>query len=142
MKVLRTFVGIFAGFLVAMTIISVGVTIDHRWFAHVSNHEINNWTDLYKHWGCILKGTREEFFISLFISCCLGSFFGGIVTALLVPKAKVAYSMLVGLMLLIIAFFELVFIPNHPDWYKFTIWFAFFPFSWMGSKIVEKLIEK
>jgi hypothetical protein len=142
MKIIQNFGGILMGLFVALLIITIGITIDHRWFKPVTSHEINHWADVYKHWSCILKETRQEFFIGLFISCSIGSLVGGIVTAMIVKKAKVAYSMVVGLILLFIASFEVILIKNHPVWYRFTFWLAFFPFSWIGSKIIEKVTEK
>lgn len=142
MKIIRNFGGILIGLLIALTIITIGITIDHRWFTHITKHDINSWDLVYKHWSCILKETREEFFVGLFVSSSIGSFVGGIATALIVKKAKAAYSMVVGLILLFIASGELVLIANHPLWYKFTFWLAFFPFSWLGSKIIEKFTEQ
>ncbi len=139
MNLIRNFIGVIIGLVLAATIITVGITIDHRWFSEVVSHEINSWQDVYTYWRQVLVGAREEFFIGLFISFCIGSLLGGIVTALIVTKAKPAYAMLVGLILSIVAYIEVLIIPNHPFWYKIAIWFAFFPFAWMGSKIIEQI---
>ncbi len=141
MNILRNFIGIIFGLATALTIVTIGLRIDSRWYSDITSHDINSWKDLYNNWRVVLNGVREEFFISLFISSCLGVFFGGITTALIVKRAKVAYGLLIGLILSLISHLELIFIPNHPLWYKIAIWFAFFPIAWVGSKFIEYLTE-
>ncbi len=67
---------------------------------------------------------------------------GGVVTALGVKYAKVAYAILIGFILLFIAMLDVIIFPFHPTFYKISIFLIFFPFSWIGGKVVEVLTNK
>jgi uncharacterized membrane protein YfcA len=67
----------------------------------------------------------------------VGSLLGGIICALIVKTAKKAYAMLIGFLLLLTAIATLFIFKGHPAWYIVSMFFVFFPFSWLGAQIVE-----
>ena len=67
---------------------------------------------------------------------------GGIVTAIIVKYAKVAYAILIGFILLFIGMLDIIIFPYHPTFYKILIFLTFFPFAWMGGKIIEVIYER
>lgn len=77
----------------------------------------------------------------LFISG-LGTTVGGVATAIIVKYAKVAYAILIGFIMLFIAMLDVIVFPYHPTFYKVSIFLTFFPFSWIGGKIVEVIYER
>ena len=72
----------------------------------------------------------------------LGTTVGGVATAIIVKYAKVAYAILIGFIMLFIAMLDVIIFPYHPTFYKISIFLTFFPFSWIGGKIVEVLYER
>lgn len=77
----------------------------------------------------------------LFISG-LGTTVGGVATAIIVKYAKVAYAILIGFIMLFLAMLDVIVFPYHPTFYKVSIFLTFFPFSWIGGKIVEVIYER
>ena len=85
---------------------------------------------------------KPYFFVALLISSGIGATVGGVVTAILVKYAKVAYAILIGFILLFIAMLDIIIFPYHPTFYKILIFLTFFPCAWMGGKITEIIYER
>lgn len=134
MEFLRNTFSVIVGLLVATMIISLGVRINSEWIVY------SGFTP-FEQWGHLLKDMKEKqnfgFFFALLISSGVASTIGGITTAILVKYAKVAYAMLIGFILLFLAVLDIIIFPYHPTFYKIGIFLTFFPFSWVGGKIVE-----
>lgn len=137
MGYLRNTFAVLMGLLVAAIIITLGIRLNPRW---VTFEEFAP----FKHWRTLLYNVRkdEAFFIFLLIFGGLGSVVGGVTTAILVKYAKVAYAILIGFMLLVIAMLDVIINPYHPTFYKILIFLTFFPFAWMGGKVTEIIYEK
>ncbi|MBP8085105.1 MAG: hypothetical protein KAY28_03045, partial [Cloacibacterium sp.] len=82
------------------------------------------------------------FFWTLLFSSGIGATIGGVVTAVIVKYAKVAYAILIGFIMLFIAMLDIIIFPYHPTFYKILIFIIYFPFSWIGGKIVEVIFER
>jgi len=80
--------------------------------------------------------------VALLISSGIGATVGGVVTAILVKYAKVAYAILIGFILLFMAMLDVIIFPYHPTFYKILIFLTFFPCAWMGGKITEVIYER
>lgn len=137
MNFFRNLIGVLAGLFVAAIIISLGVRINSDWITYDEYAP-------FKHWGQLLYDVRNNdyFFIALLFFGGLGVTFGGVVTALIVKYAKVAYAILIGFIILFIAMLDIIIYPYHPTFYKISIFLIFFPFSWIGGKIVEVIYER
>ena len=137
MDFLRNTLGVLAGLAVAALIITLGVKIDSDW---VTYKEFSP----FEHWGLLLESVqgKDSFFIALLFFGGLGVTFGGVVTAIIVKYAKVAYAILIGFIMLFIAMLDIIIYPYHPVFYKISIFLIFFPFSWIGGKITEIIYER
>lgn len=137
MGILRNTFAVLVGLLVAGLIITLGIRLNPRW---ITFEEFAP----FKHWRTLLYQVRkdEAFFVFLLIFGGLGSTVGGVITAVLVKYAKVAYAILIGFILLVIAMLDVIINPYHPTFYIILIFLTFFPFAWMGGKITEVIYEK
>lgn len=130
--------GVLLGLGVVGVFISLGVRIDSSW--------VQNYDGLspFEHWGKLLASVEREpgFFWTLLFSSGIGATIGGVVTAVVVKYAKVAYAILIGFIMLFIAMLDIIIFPYHPTFYKILIFIIYFPFSWMGGKIIEVIYER
>ncbi len=69
----------------------------------------------------IVSEIKIIFFVALLVSSGIGAMIGGVVTALVVKYAKVAYAILIGFILLFIAMLDVIIFPFHPTFYKISI---------------------
>lgn len=137
MEFIRNTFGVFLGLAVAGCIISLGLRIDPSW-THCTN------IAPFEHWEKVLASEEHKpCFFWLLLACSgLGTTIGGVVTALVVKYAKVAYAILIGFIMLFIAMVDIVIFPYHPTFYKILIFIIYFPFSWVGGKIVEVIFDR
>ncbi len=137
MDFLRNTIAVLAGLAFSAIIISLGVRLNSSW---VTYEEYAPFT----HWRNLLESMQNKpyFFVALLISSGIGATFGGVVTAIIVKYAKVAYAILIGFILLFIAMLDIIIFPYHPTFYKICIFLTFFPFSWIGGKITEVIYER
>ena len=137
MNFLRNTIGVLAGLAVAALIITFGIKIDSDWITYKEFAP-------FKHWERLLQSVQQKdsFFIALLFFGGIGVTFGGVVTAIIVKYAKVAYAILIGFILLFIAMLDIIIFPYHPTFYKILIFLTFFPFSWIGGKITEVIYER
>lgn len=137
MNFLRNTIGVLAGLTVAALIITLGVKIDSDWITYKEFAP-------FEHWERLLQSVqkKDSFFIALLFFGGLGVTFGGVVTAMIVKYAKVAYAILIGFIMLFIAMLDIIIYPYHPVFYKISIFLIFFPFSWIGGKITEVIYKR
>ncbi|AQW90862.1 hypothetical protein HZP84_15270 [Elizabethkingia anophelis] len=137
MNFLRNTFGVILGLFVAALIITLGVRLNPAWITYEQFAP-------FKRWEYLLYSVRNKdyFFVALLVSSGIGAMIGGVVTALVVKYAKVAYAILIGFILLFIAMLDVIIFPFHPTFYKISIFLIFFPFSWIGGKVVEVLTNK
>lgn len=138
MNFLRNTLGVILGLGVAAVIISLGVRIDSSWT------QTYDGLSPFEHWEKVLSSVERKpgFFWTLLLSSGIGATIGGVVTAIIVKYAKVAYAILIGFMMLFFAMLDIIIFPYHPTFYKILIFIIYFPFSWMGGKIVEVIYER
>ncbi|SHK04795.1 hypothetical protein [Epilithonimonas mollis] len=137
MNFLRNTIGVLAGLAVAAVIITFGIKIDSDWITYKEFAP-------FEHWEKLLQSVekKDSFFVALLFFGGLGVTFGGVVTAMIVKYAKVAYAILIGFIMLFIAMLDVIIYPYHPVFYKISIFLIFFPFSWIGGKITEVIYER
>ncbi len=142
--VLRNVLAVIIGLafaLVFMTTAITSVATAYGW--EVDGLIFDEWRHVIKHFARLSEASHERgFFWSLLISSGLGSMIGGTITAIIVKRAKLAYAMLIGFILLIIGLLDVVFTPYHPFWYEVTLLPILFFFSWLGGKIVVIIYKK
>jgi hypothetical protein len=137
MNFLRNTFAVLVGLSVAGILISLGVRLNSSWITYQEYAP-------FKHWKSLLQSMEHKpyFFVALLISSGIGATVGGVVTAILVKYAKVAYAILIGFILLFIAMLDIIIYPYHPTFYKILIFLTFFPCAWMGGKITEIIYER
>ncbi|SIS48409.1 hypothetical protein SAMN05421789_10215 [Kaistella chaponensis] len=137
MNFLRNTFAVLVGLAVAGILISLGVRLNSSWITYQEYAP-------FKHWKSLLQSMEHKpyFFVALLISSGIGATVGGVVTAILVKYAKVAYAILIGFILLFIAMLDIIIFPYHPTFYKISIFLTFFPCAWMGGKITEIIYER
>ena len=132
MGFLRNTFAVLLGLAVAMFVIAAGLRLNSEWVTYSG-------ISPYENWGRLLEEMYHDkaLFVVLLISTGVASIIGGVTTAIVVKQAKVAYAMLIGFILLFMAVLDIIIFPYHPTFYQVGIFLTFFPFSWIGGKIVE-----
>ncbi|WP_434980767.1 hypothetical protein [Daejeonia sp. YH14] len=136
MEFFRNTLGVVVGLAVAWMIISLGIRLNPEWVNY-------NGFSPFQNWESFLESRRHDgrFFAYLLFLSGISATIGGVVTAVIVKHAKVAYAILIGFILLFAAMLDIIVFPYHPTFYKICIFLTFFPFSWMGGKITEVIYE-
>lgn len=137
MNFLRNTFAVLTGLFVAALLISLGVRINSSWITYEGFTPFQRWETLLK-----AMEHKPYFFVALLISSGIAATVGGVVTAIIVKYAKVAYAILIGFILLFMAMLDIIIFPYHPTFYKILIFLTFFPFSWIGGKITEVIYER
>lgn len=137
MNFLRNTFAILVGLAVALLLITLGIRANPRWVTFEDFAP-------FERWESFLKSVEhdEGFFGFLLLFTGIGSVVGGVATAIIVKYGKVAYAILIGFVLLFLAMLDIIIFPYHPTFYKICIFLTFFPFSWIGGKIVEVIYER
>ena len=137
MNFLRHTFAVILGLTVAALLITIGIRINSSWITYEG-------FSAFEKWESVLKSVEHKpyFFVALLISSGIAATVGGVVTAIIVKYAKVAYAILIGFILLFIAMLDIIIFPYHPTFYKILIFLTFFPFSWIGGKIIEVIYER
>lgn len=140
--ILRNTIGVVTGLAVAMVIITFGISLNQNWI----EYDYSKFP--YEHWNRVIRYAaqtpeiRDEFFFALLLSCGVGAIFGGLIAAAIVKKAKKAYATLVGFLLFLIAYLDVIFTPHHPTWYELSILPVLFFFSWLGGLLTDLFVRK
>lgn len=137
MNFLRNTFAVLVGLVIAGLIITLGIRAFPKWVTFDAFAP-------FEHWQRFLESMKnnDAFFGFLLFISGLGTTVGGVVTAMIVKYAKVAYAILIGFIMLFIAMLDVIILPYHPTFYKISIFLVFFPFAWMGGKIVEIIYER
>ena len=140
--VLRNTIAVIIGLIIVFLIIQFGL---------IYNANRLDWDDrIFPEWRHVIKffshgeGKKHEvqFFGSMLAISGIAALIGGVVTALIVRRAKQAYTMFVGFIVLIVALGDVLFTPYHPTWYEIAICPVLFFSSWIGGLIVDLIYKK
>lgn len=137
MSFVRNTFAVLVGLVIAGLIITLGIRAFPQWVTFDAFAP-------FEHWQRFLESMKDDdaFFGFLLFISGLGTTVGGVATAMIVKYAKVAYAILIGFIMLFIAMLDVIISPYHPTFYKISIFLVFFPFSWIGGKIVEVIYER
>ena len=137
MNFLRNTFAVLTGLAVAGLLISLGIRLNSAWITYDEFAP-------FQHWKSLLEKMEHKpyYFVALLISSGIAATVGGVVTAIIVKYAKVAYAILIGFILLFLAMLDIIIFPYHPTFYKILIFLTFFPFSWIGGKITEVIYKR
>lgn len=137
MNIIRNTLAVLIGLAAAMLIITLGIRMFPKWIT------FDGFTP-FERWSSFLKSMNKDpdFFWFLLLISGLATVVGGVFTALIVKYAKVAYAILIGFIMLFLAMLDVIIFPYHPTFYKIGIFLTFFPFSWIGGKIVEVIYDR
>ncbi len=134
-------IAVIVGLAVTYTVVHFGMIVNaHQlgWDQQV----FPEWRYVIKHFSRAPHQIKLQFFSLMLITSGLAALLGGITTAILVKRAKQAYAMFIGFILLLIAFGDIVFTPYHPTWYEVAICPVLFLFSWIGGLLVDLIYKK
>lgn len=141
--ILRNVIGVLLGLTVVYLIINAGITVNAYKLGWDDEAVFPEWRHIIKYFS---KGNGKQFEVNFFgmmlLSSGIAALCGGVVTALIVKRAKQAYSMLIGFILLLVAFGDVIFTPYHPTWYEIAICPVLFLFSWIGGLIIDIIYKQ
>lgn len=137
MNFIRNTFAVIIGLAIAGLTITLGIRMFPQWVTFDAFAP-------FEHWQRFLQSMQNDgaFFGFLLFISGLGTTVGGVATAIIVKYAKVAYAILIGFIMLFIAMLDVIIFPYHPTFYKISIFLTFFPFSWIGGKIVAVIYER
>ncbi|TXF76241.1 hypothetical protein [Chryseobacterium sp.] len=137
MNFLRNTFAVLVGLGISALIITLGIRLNPQWITSDDFTPFENWDQF-------LRKVQHDnaFFLVLLLLSGIGSMVGGVVTAIIVKYAKVAYAILIGFIMLFLAMLDIIIYSYHPTFYKICIFLTFFPFAWIGGKIVEVIYER
>src|SRR5690554_443399 len=142
MTFLRNTLAIILGLAASMGIITLGISLNENWIEYdYSKFPYEHWNRVIRYAARTLE-VRDSFFLALLFSCGAGAIIGGLVTSIIVKRAKKAYATLVGFLLFIIAYLDVIFTPHHPTWYEVSILPVLFFFSWLGGLLTDLVTKK
>ncbi|MBS1549488.1 MAG: hypothetical protein JSS94_06430 [Bacteroidetes bacterium] len=137
MNFLRNTFAILIGLAIVAITVTLGIRLVPEWRTFDGYSPFEHWNKFLQS----MKGNTGFFWFLLFISG-LGTTIAGIVTAVIVKYAKVAYAILIGFIMLFVAMVDIIIFPHHPTFYKICIFLVYFPFSWIGGKCVETIYNR
>jgi predicted MFS family arabinose efflux permease len=137
MNFLRNTFAILVGLSIVALMVTVGIRMVPEWRTFDGYSPFEHWNKFLQS----MQGNSRFFWFLLCISG-LGTTIAGIATAIIVKYAKVAYAILIGFIMLFVAMVDIIIFPHHPTFYKILIFLIYFPFAWIGGKIVEVLYNK
>ena len=137
MEFLRNTLAVVVGLFVSAMVISLGIRLNADWVTFTNFTPFQNWETFLEK-----RQNDTEFYWILLLLSGISATIGGVISAMIVRYAKVAYALLIGFILLFLAMLDIIIFPYHPTFYKIGIFLTFFPFSWVGGKIVSIIYDK
>ena len=137
MEFLRNTLAVVVGLFVSAMVISLGIRLNADWVTFTNFTPFQNWETFLEK-----RQNDAEFYWILLLLSGISATIGGVISAMIVRYAKVAYALLIGFILLFLAMLDIIKFPYHPTFYKIGIFLTFFPFSWVGGKIVSVIYDK
>lgn len=137
MEFLRNTLAVVVGLFVSAMVISLGIRLNADWVIFTNFTPFQNWETFLEK-----RQNYTEFYWILLLLSGISATIGGVISAMIVRYAKVAYALLIGFILLFLAMLDIIIFPYHPTFYKIGIFLTFFPFSWVGGKIVSVIYDK
>lgn len=137
MEFLRNILAVVVGLFVSAMVISLGIRLNADWVTFTNFTPFQNWETFLEK-----RQNDTEFYWILLLLSGISATIGGVISAMIVRYAKVAYALLIGFILLFLAMLDIIIFPYHPTFYKIGIFLTFFPFSWVGGKIVSVIYDK
>ncbi|WP_223843721.1 hypothetical protein [Blattabacterium cuenoti] len=130
----RNILSVFLGVIISIIEILYFIKIIKRWFLKIKFIPLNKLK-------YIFFKAPTEFFLILIFFYAFSALLGGLITAFFVKNAKIAYAILTGFILFLIALFHIFFYPL-PLWFKIIILPLFLPFSYLGGYFIEIIQKK
>ena len=137
MEFLRNTLAVVVGLFVSAMVISLGIRLNADWVTFTNFTPFQNWETFLEK-----RQNDTEFYWILLLLSGISATIGGVISAMIVRYAKVAYALLIGFILLFLAMLDIIIFPYHPTFYKIGIFLIFFPFSWVGGKTVSVIYDK
>ena len=140
--VLRNTIAVIIGLIIIFLIIQFGLLYNANRLGW-DDKVFPEWRHIIKFFSHKEKKKHEvQFFGSMLAISGIAALIGGVITALIVRRAKQAYTMFVGFILLIVALGDVLITPYHPTWYEIAICPVLFFSSWIGGLFVDLIYKK
>ena len=123
MEFLRNTLAVVVGLFVSAMVISLGIRLNADWATFTNFTPFQNWETFLEK-----RQNDTEFYWILLLLSGISATIGGVISAMIVRYAKVAYALLIGFILLFLAMLDIIIFPYHPTFYKIGIFLTFFPF--------------
>jgi len=123
MEFLRNTLAVVVGLFVSAMVISLGIRLNADWVTFTNFTPFQNWETFLEK-----RQNDTEFYWILLLLSGISATIGGVISAMIVRYAKVAYALLIGFILLFLAMLDIIIFPYHPTFYKIGIFLTFFPF--------------
>ena len=131
---LRKILFIIVGILSATVFIYIIESLGHLVYPPSEDLDLKN-PDTIK---SIMKDVPAGALLFVLLAYALGSFFGGLITAIISKSSKVINAIIVGIVLLIFGLINLLIIP-HPVWFTVVSILLYIPCAYIGGKVALAL---
>jgi hypothetical protein len=123
-------IAVIVGVLAGVVVIALIQSLSHLIYPLPAGVDVND-TEAMKQ---VISTLPVGAFLFVLLSYAVGSFSGGLVSALIFKPGKYLDSVLIGSILMIMGLFTLLNIP-HPLWFWIASLFIYLPMSLLGAKI-------
>lgn len=129
MEFLRNTLAVVVGLFVSAMVISLGIRLNADWVTFTNFTPFQNWETFLEK-----RQNDTEFYWILLLLSGISATIGGVISAMIVRYAKVAYALLIGFILLFLAMLDIIIFPYHPTFYKIGIFLTFFLFRGLEAR--------
>ena len=130
---LRSISAVAAGLVTAFVVIFVIEAIGHVFYPPPADVNMKDPESV----KILMENAPTGSLIIVLIGWALGSFVGGLVTAVVALRNKVTHSIITGALLMISGIANMIMLP-HPVWMWVAGLLIFIPFAYLGSSYLNK----
>ena len=112
MEFLRNTLAVVVGLFVSAMVISLGIRLNADWVTFTNFTPFQNWETFLEK-----RQNDTEFYWILLLLSGISATIGGVISAMIVRYAKVAYALLIGFILLFLSMLDIIIFPYHPTFY-------------------------
>lgn len=129
---LRFPLAVIAGLVLAVVTIGLVQSIGHQLFPLPPELDPHDREQL----KAYIANARIEVFLFVLLAYAIGSFLGGVVTALITRPNSVVPCLVLGSILTAFGGMNLILLPVHPLWFAIAMFGCFLPMTWLASRTV------
>jgi hypothetical protein len=131
---LRNIVSVVAGIIASAVLIAIVEVISHKIYPPPTGIDFNNKEVLKELMNTMPKGAL----LMVILAHAIGTFGGGVVTALIATEKRIMFSAITGGVVLIMGIVNLIMLP-HPVWFAIADILVYIPFAYFGALLALKV---